>query len=63
MTQPEKARYMQRGQELGKLFIVSWKIYFFTWEKNNMAIEFASYLCLESWRKVKTRASPVFPFV
>lgn len=54
---------MQRGQELGKLFIVSWKIYFFTWEKNNMAIEFASYLCLESWRKVKTRASPVFPFV
>ena len=35
---------------------LSWKIYFFTWEKNVMAIEFASYSCLESWSKVKTGA-------
>lgn len=55
-TQPKKARYMRRGQELEKLFIVSWKIYFFMWEKNVMGIEFASYLCLQSWSKVKTRA-------
>lgn len=47
---------MRRGQELEKLFIVSWKIYFFMWEKNVMGIEFASYLCLQSWSKVKTRA-------
>lgn len=62
-SQLKKAGSVWEGRSRGENAHDFMENLFFIWERNVTATEFASYSCLETWRKVKTQPSPIFFFV